>query len=274
MRIAPGLVFGYPLYSAVDTRRLVVYLANETAGEVLSIGGTARSGQLQALASLLLKVFNGRVLNLDYWRIRGDVRDGVSAPFLPASKARSLLKNIRDFAEGRSVPSSESEWFTHGAELMRKVNAEDRQWRTKFQEMYRNREQDANKPGLPLDDFIKSVTVKELVLSRVAAICADAGAKDPTTRASELLASAFKGCPALGIHLWIRIARLWWYTESTREGRTASMDYFDDALLGHLAEHDVLVTPDSALLEFGRIALPEKQLLTPEAFRAEYLDGA
>ena len=49
--------------SAVDSRRLVVYLAPETAAEMLCIGATSRAGQLQSFASLMLRILNGRVLN-------------------------------------------------------------------------------------------------------------------------------------------------------------------------------------------------------------------
>lgn len=267
------------LYSAVDNRRMVVYLAPETAAEMLSIGGTSRASQLRDLASFQMRIFNGRVLNQHYCRIRDEVRCGVSRPFLPAGEARSLIERLRQIAKGSHPP--DSDWFRHGAELTRKAKVDDQAWRTGFQQMWREREREANKAGLPLKEFIKSVTVKELVLSRVEAICSNAGVKNPKARASELLAAAFKGCPALTNHVWMRIARLWWYTEATREGRKASPDLFDDALLGYLVEHNILVTPDRALTDFGRTALvasvseyAEKKLLTPEAFRAEYLDGA
>ena len=114
----------------------------------------------------------------------------------------------------------------------------------------------------------------DLVLSRVEAICAEAEVEDPRMRASDIVGRGFARCPGLAIHVWIRVARLWWYTESTRDGRRAGPDLFDDALLNYLAELDVLLTPDRALTDFGRTVLAEKRLLSPDVFREEYLHGA
>lgn len=254
----------------VASRHFVIYLAPETVAEMFSIGATKRADRLQTLARLILAVFNGRILNYHFSRILDEVRGQSASAFLAASTARRLLENINHVAAAGNDP--DREWFNAGAELIRRAKADDQGWRSGFQQMYRDRDRAREGPR-PLEAFIRTSTVRNLVLSRVEAICAHAKVRDPAVRASEIVRGGFTRLPALAAHVFLRVARLWWYTESTHNGRRASEDLFDDALLHYLTELDVLLTPDRALAEFGRTVFPEKRLLTPDAFREEYLGG-
>lgn len=252
--------------AGIATKEFVVYLAPETIAEMFSIGATSRASKLQALASLTLDIFNGRILNHYFSRILDEVRGHATGPFMPASMASRVLENLRHFATGGPPP--EPDWFRRGAEMVMREKTDDRGWRTEFQKMYRVFN---NRSCSPLDEFCRSRTVRDLTLSRVQAICAEAGVRDPRTQASEILDRGFACCSTLATHVWIRIARLWWYTESTRDGRHVSDDLFDDAMLNYLYELDLLLTPDCALANFVRAALPEMRLLSPDAFRRKYL---
>jgi hypothetical protein len=108
----------------------------------------------------------------------------------------------------------------------------------------------------------------------VEAICAEAKVEDPSIRASDIIDRGFVGCPALESHVWVRVARVWWYTESTRDGRRVELDLFDDALPNYLTELDVLITQDHNLTAFGETAFPDKRFLSPDRFLAECLNGA
>ncbi len=256
--------------TCIATRHFVVYLAPETIAEMFSIGATGRADRLQTLATLILEIFNGHILNYHFWRILDEVRGQSACPFLATSMACRLLKNINHVATSRNKP--DREWFNHGAELIRREKTEDQRWRTGFQQMYRDRDRAKENPR-PLEEFIKTSTVRDLVLSRVEAICAEAEVPNASIRASEIVAGDFAQLPALAAHMFLRVSRLWWYTESTPDGRRASDDLFDDALLHYLTELDLLLTPDRALIDFGQTVYPDKRLLSPEAFCREYLNG-
>jgi len=258
--------------AGIASRRFVTYLAPETVAEVFSVGATQRAGQLQPLAALILATFNGRVLNHHFWRVLDEVKGRSPSPFLAGGMARRILENIHRVAAGES--ESDREWFEGGAELTRREKADDKRWRTGFQQMYRERDRFMEGP-CALDEFIGTTTVRDLVMSRIEAICAEAGVTNPAHRASEILASRFAGMPALDRHMFLRVARLWWYTASSPEGRRAGDDAFDDALLEYLTELDVLVTPDRALTQFGRTVCSDKRIVSPDEFCGEYLrDGA
>jgi hypothetical protein len=253
----------------INVRRFVTYLAPETVAEMFSISTTTRANRLQTLATLLLAIFNGRILNHYFWRILDEVRGCSPSPFLPAGMARRLLENINNVAIAGNKP--DREWFDRGAELIRQEKADDQRWRTGFQQMYRDRNRTKEGPR-PLEEFIRTSTVRDLVLSRVEAICVEAEVPNPASRASQIVAGGFARFPALEAHVFLRVARLWWYTESSRDGRRASEDLFDDALLEYLTELDVILTPDRALADFGGTVFPDKRLLLPDAFCSEYLN--
>jgi hypothetical protein len=235
---------------------------------MFSIGATTRADRLQPLAALVLEIFNGRILNHHFWRILDEVRGKPSGPFLAARMAHSLLDNNKHVATARH--KLDRRWFEHGAELIRHEKTDDQRWRTGFQQLYRDRDRAKEGPE-PLDEFIRTSTVRDLVLSRVEAICAEAKVPNPAIRASEIIEGGFARVPALLAHVFLRVARLWWYTASTRDGRRASEDLFDDALLQYLAELEMILTPDRALADFGRTVFPEKKIISPDAFCTEYL---
>jgi hypothetical protein len=258
------------LATCVANRHFVIYFAPETVAEMFSIGSTSRADRLQPLAKLMLAIFNGRILNHHFWRILDEVNGQSASPFLAASKARRILENINHVATARNEP--DRSWFNHGAELIRREKTADQRWRTGFQQMYRDRDR-GTEDRRPLEEFIRTSTVRDLLLSRVEAICVEAKVPNAAIRASEIVTKDFARLPALTAHLHLRIARLWWYTESTDNGRRASDDLFDDALLHYLNELDVLLTPDRALIDFGRRVFPQKKFLSPDAFCTEYLNG-
>lgn len=256
--------------TCIAARRLVTYFAPETLAEMFSIGATTRADQLPTLATLVLAIFNGRILNHHFWRILDEVTGQSAGPFLAASMARGFLERVNHIATGERVP--DREWFNRGAELTRTAKTDDQRWRTGFQQMYRDRDRAKEGPS-PLEEFIRSSTVRELVLSRVEAICTEAKAPNPAARASEIVDGGFARLPALAAHVFLRVARLWWYTEYSYEGRRASDDLFDDALLEYLTELDVLLTPDRALTDFGRTVYPDKRIVSPDEFCREYLNA-
>lgn len=271
--------------AAIANSTLVIYLAPETCAELLAIGATKRSDRLSPLASLVLTLFNGRLLNYHFWMILDEVAGRSSRPYLSKREANHLIDNLKHYARGGSPPTSD--WFQQGANMISREKENDKQWRTGFQKMYRARDRETvpHQSDTPLCKFSESQTVKELVRSRVKAICVEAKRSDPTARASlrdpgkrasEILESNFAFCPALALHLSIRIARLWWYTEYTVNGRKVEPDLFDDALLHYLNIHelDLLVTPDRALSDFAKVVFPKKQVLSPDCFLRQYISSA
>jgi len=250
-------------------RDMVVYLAPETVGEVLAIGATSRKEKLSSIAALILETTNGRQLNYHWWRLLAEVRNQGSPRFLPARLARNTIRQLKTLASGGSLNSPS--WFERGAELMRQEKARDQEWRIAFQRIYRDRNRELYADNKSLEYFSRSSTIRGLVQSRLEAICREAGLDDAVDRASVLLGRRFVGMPMLSAHMWLRVARLWWYTEATPEGRRASMDLFDDALLTYLMELDVLVTADKALLGFARAALPQKKVMDPANFEKLFL---
>ncbi len=167
--------------ASVAARHLVIYLAPETVGEMLSIGATSRADRVQSLATLMLEIFNGRVLNHYFWRILDEVRGQSASPFLAAGEARRLLENIR---RASTAPNElDREWFNRGAELTRRAKTQDQRWRVLFQQAYRDRDRAMEGPN-PLETFIRTSTVRDLVLSRVKAICTEAQVANPTVRAA------------------------------------------------------------------------------------------
>lgn len=255
--------------TCIAARRFVTYFAPETFAEMFSIGATTRADRLPTLATLVLAIFNGRILNQHFERILDEVTGQSAGPFLGASMARGFLEKVNLIATGEKVP--DREWFNRGAELTRKAKADDQRWRTGFQQMYRDRDRAKEGPR-PLEEFIRSSTVRELVITRVGAICTEAKVLNPAARASEIVDRGFARFPALAAHVFLRVARLWWYTENSYEGRRAADDLFDDALLEYLAELDVLLTPDRALTYFGRTVYPDKRIVSPDEFCREYLN--
>lgn len=254
----------------VASRHIVVYLAPENVAEMLAIGATTRADKLGQLATLMLDIFNGRMLNHYFWRILDEVRGRNSGPFLAARVTRRIVENIKQAATkgGRF----DTDWFSRGAELIRQEKVRDQRWRTGFQQMYRERDRTREHPHT-LKDFVRTSAVRELVLSRVEAICTEAGVPNPTNRASEIVQGEFKRFPAIADHVFLRVARLWWYTECTRDGRRVGADLFDDALLHYLTGLDVLLSPDRALVDFGQTVFPDTKLISPDAFRTEFLTG-
>lgn len=256
----------------IRDRRFVVYLAPETVAEMFLIGTTARADRLQPLADLTLRILNGRVLNHYLWRIFAEVSYRHTGPYMPEGLKRRILEIIEHFAKGRPVPA---EWFKIFHQLVNASKDDDRRWRDIYQEMYRNRDRrvEPNPRGRALEEFVGSVTVRDLELGRVREICTQAGVGNPGLRASELLERTFAGCPTLKANVRVRVARLWWYTESSRDGQHVDSDLFDDALLIYLAELDGLVTNDKGLRRFGEPIFPDKRFLTPDSFREECLNG-
>jgi hypothetical protein len=210
------------------------------------------------------------MLNQHFERILDEVGGRSPSLFLAARMARRLLENISHVATAGNKP--DQEWFDRGARLVRQAKARDKRWRTEFQQLYRDRDRATEGPR-PLEEFIRTSTVRDLVLSRVESICAEAKVPNPSSHASQIVTEGFARFPALAAHVFLRVARLWWYTESSHDGRRASEDLFDDALLEYLTGVDMILTPDRTLAEFGRTVFPDKQLLSPDAFCSEYLNG-
>jgi hypothetical protein len=251
----------------LDQRRFIIYLAPETAAELLSLGATSRVGNLSSLAALTLELFNGRFLNHYFSRILAEVKGLPSSPFLAGGLTRRWLRNISECAK-EFDPHEHTESFSRLEEMVRREKEDDQRLRKKFQEMYRNSDQQnmPNRSGTSLVKFAGSRMSQEHEQISVEAICEEAGVRSPRIRALEIIRRNYARCPTLATHIHIRIARAWWYTESTRDGRRVGIDLFDDALLNYLTELDVLITPDQKLIEFGKIVVPDKELITPNEF--------
>ena len=256
------------LRRSLSGHRFTVYFAPETIAEMLAIGATRNASRLPELASLVTALLNGRIFQ-DYFSVlKHEVKGDRTSPFLGEGDKRAILKRLSSLAT-HGIPD-DREWFLHGESLIRKEKERDSQWRKGFQELYRGRPQEMKKSGVgrvTLDEFRAHPSVKHLVSSRVEATCIEVGLPDPAHRARQLLESMERLSPVLHTHITVRTARLWWYTESSPEGRRASEDEFDDALLVYMADLDWLVTPDCGLQSFFRITYPQKQVLNPDEFQ-------
>jgi predicted nucleic acid-binding protein len=257
------------LRQCLSSRRLTVYFAPETIVEALAIGATSRASRIPELASLILSLLNGRILEYYFDRILDEVRGRVTSPFLNAEKVRQVVGNLKFLAAGNSP--NDPGWFAQGAEMIRQDKERDNVWRTQFQAAYRSHPKSGGFRRHDLEQFCAAPNIKLLALSRIEAFCTKGGVIDPQRRASELMDSGMNGAPVLRAHVELRIARLWWYTEAAFEGRKVGLDHFDDALLTYMPDLQCLVTPDRALLEFARVHFPEKEMLDPDEFQKQLL---
>jgi len=173
------------LRRSLSGQRFTVYFAPETIAEMLAIGATRNASRLPELASLVTALLNGRIFQ-DYFSVlKHEVKGDRTSPFLGEGDKRAILKRLSSLAT-HGIPD-DREWFLHGESLIRKEKERDSQWRKGFQELYRGRPQEMKKSGagrVTLDEFRAHPSVKDLVSSRVEAICIEVGIPDPAQRAS------------------------------------------------------------------------------------------
>ncbi|MCX7000596.1 MAG: hypothetical protein NT106_09940 [Candidatus Sumerlaeota bacterium] len=246
------------------THQLTVYFAPETIYEVFALGATRREAALPRIASLILTLLNGRILNYYFARVIDEISGISTSPFMRSSNAKELVHKLKFLASGNKPDNRE--WFDHGAAMIREEKKKDQAWRDIFQSAYRSYHSDrkgCHDSRLTMEQFCALRKPQQLVLLHIEDLCKLAEVPDPKRRAAELYETGMQHCPTLRAYVALRLARIWWYTESTAEGRKVGFDHFDDALLIYMTDLDWLITPDRALQEFFRIYLPHKQVMGP-----------